>query len=556
MHKYVLSNKTFLFLVALIILLNFTGLFNEILEPDGTLYALLAKQMVVSGDWVNLYSFGQDWLDKPHLPFWLAAISFKLFGIHSFAYKLPSFICFIVALFYCYKLTKAIYSVEVAKLATLIFGTSLHIIISNFDGKAEVYLTAFILASIYHMYKAHAQKWFWHILAASFFMACAFMTKGVFSIITITAGFLFYWLKTKQWHQFVNIRWYFFLLLALVFTLPELYALYTQFDLHPSKIVFGKTNVSGLSFFFWDSQFGRFFNNGPIKGKGDISFFIHTYLWAFLPWALLSLVGIYQLFINTKKNTIQPKRWIIGASCLLTFLMFSFSKFQLPHYLIILFPHFSIFTAVYLIENASEKALKNISILQSILFFILVVAILSLTIVYTSINLIAITALLVLAMLCILFIKTPLYLAAIFKKNIVFAMLLAVFLNLFFYPSLLTYQSGTTAATWLNSMQIKKPVVVYNTTPHCFDFYYNGTVDYSITNLENNSILASNDSLLVYTPIEYLNKLNKDVVGISVLNSFSNFHVSQLNATFINEKTRKNCLDTFVVAYIFKRRGN
>jgi len=41
MHKYVLSNKTFLFLVALIILLNFTGLFNEILEPDGTLYALL-----------------------------------------------------------------------------------------------------------------------------------------------------------------------------------------------------------------------------------------------------------------------------------------------------------------------------------------------------------------------------------------------------------------------------------------------------------------------------------------------------------------------------------
>ena len=96
MHKYVLSNKTFLFLVALIILLNFTGLFNEILEPDGTLYALLAKQMVITGDWVNLYSFGQDWLDKPHLPFWLAAISFKLFGINSFAYKFPSFICFLL----------------------------------------------------------------------------------------------------------------------------------------------------------------------------------------------------------------------------------------------------------------------------------------------------------------------------------------------------------------------------------------------------------------------------------------------------------------------------
>jgi hypothetical protein len=162
----------------------------------------------------------------------------------------------------------------------------------------------------------------------------------------------------------------------------------------------------------------------------------------------------------------------------------------------------------------------------------------------------------VLAILCIVFIKTPTYLSAIFKKNIVFAILLAVFLNLFFYPSLLTYQSGTTAAKWLNSVQIKKPVVVYNTTPHCFDFYYNGTVDYSIINLENNSILANNDTLLVYTPIENLNKLNKDVINITGLNSFSNFHISQLNGTFINEKTRKNCLDTFVVVYITKKRVN
>ena len=110
-----------------------------------------------------------------------------------------------------------------------------------------MYLTAFILASIYHMYKAHNQQWFLQILAASFFMACAFMTKGVFSIITITAGFLFYWFKTKQRQQFFNIKWYLFLLLALFFTLPELNALYTQFDLHPSKIVFGK--FSGVKTF-------------------------------------------------------------------------------------------------------------------------------------------------------------------------------------------------------------------------------------------------------------------------------------------------------------------
>ena len=70
MHKYVLSNKTFLFLVALITLLNFTGLFNEILEPDGTLYALLAKQMVI---WM---------FRKTHVD-----IEGKNLSIHKFSYK-------------------------------------------------------------------------------------------------------------------------------------------------------------------------------------------------------------------------------------------------------------------------------------------------------------------------------------------------------------------------------------------------------------------------------------------------------------------------------------
>ena len=36
------------------------------------------------------------------------------------------------------------------------------------------------------------------------------------------------------------------------------------------------TSVSGIRFFFWDSQFGRFFNTGPIKGSGDPFFYFHT----------------------------------------------------------------------------------------------------------------------------------------------------------------------------------------------------------------------------------------------------------------------------------------
>ena len=61
--------------------------------------------------------------------------------------------------------------------------------------------------------------------------------------------------------------------------------------MHPEKVVFGKTGVSGIRFFFWDSQF-VVFNTGPIKGKGDLSFSSH-HPWAFYPGAYLFIaIGV------------------------------------------------------------------------------------------------------------------------------------------------------------------------------------------------------------------------------------------------------------------------
>ncbi len=195
-----------------------------------------------------------------------------------------------------------IYSKETARLATLIYGSALHIIISNFDGKVEIYLTAFVVAAMYHMYRAFESTWFRHIVAAALFAACAAMTKGIFVLITIAVGFVIYWIRTKQWKEFIQPKWYLFVLLVFIFILPELYALYLQFDLHPEKIVFGKTNVSGLRFFFWDSQFGRFFNNGPITGKGDLSFFSAYHVMGFYTLVCITFTGCNKFFQKEKNG--------------------------------------------------------------------------------------------------------------------------------------------------------------------------------------------------------------------------------------------------------------
>ena len=556
MRTNLVSKSAFLFLLGIVILLNLTGLFNEILEPDGTLYAGLAKEIAQSGNWFNLWVYGADWLDKPHLPFWLAAMSFKVFGISAFAYKLPSFILFFVSIYYCYKLTLVIYSKDIARFATLIYATALHTIISNFDSKVEIYLVAFVTAAMYHLYKALADKWFWHIVAAAFFTGCAIMTKGIFVLVTIAAGFVIYWVCTKQWKQFIKPKWYIFLLFSFIFILPELYALYAQFDQHPEKIVFGKTHVSGLKFFFWDSQFGRFFNNGPITGKGDLSFFLHTSLWAFIPWSVLLLLAVINLFSKRTRAVANYNRWVIGGSALVSFLMFSVSKFQLPHYILILFPHFSMITASYLVEAASEKTLKKINIFQTVLFALLVAAIVWLIILYAFDHFTWFFVVMALIAAITLLYKPGFTLLAVFKKNIGFALLLAIFLNCLFYPALLTYQGGMMAGKWLNGQKITQTVTQYRYLSSSFDFYYMGRQDYSDPDSVTVNRRAAKDPLLLFTKINELKTINQDSANVQVIKTFPYFHVSQVNGKFINHKTRSTVLDTLVIALVTPKNNS
>ncbi|MFD2147501.1 ArnT family glycosyltransferase [Mucilaginibacter antarcticus] len=332
-----IAEKWLYLFIGIAIIVNLSGLFVPVIGPDGTLYASIAKTMAQRNNFVDLYAYGTDWLDKPHFPFWVGALSFKLFGISTWAYKLPAILFLFVGAFYTYLFGKDLYNRQVGLWACLILLTAQHIVLSNNDVRAEPYLTGLIIAAVYHLYKAHIANNYVQLLWGCMFIACAIMTKGMFAIIPIGGAIVGHFIITQQWKSLFHLRWLVGVIFIFIFILPELYCLYRQFDAHPEKLVFGQHNVSGIRFFFWDSQFGRFFNTGPIKGNGDPSFFIHTTLWAFLPWSLLLFVAIYR-FIKDGSKRLKATDWYCISASLLTFLLFSASKFQLPHYLNIVFP--------------------------------------------------------------------------------------------------------------------------------------------------------------------------------------------------------------------------
>ena len=554
MQQTLFTDKKFYVLVAIGLLLNATGLFNEILEPDGALYAFISKQICQHNDWLNLYDKGLDWLDKPHLPFWLTAASFKLFGISAFAYKLPSFLCWIAGIVYTFQLAKLIYNKAVAQAAVLIYITLLYVIIPNFDVRAEGFLTAFVIAAVYHIYKAHEDKWFVHILIASIFCALAMMTKGVFVLITISSGFLIYWLKTKQWNRFIQWRWYLLLLFSFLFIFPELYSLYVQFDLHPEKIIFGKTHVSGIRFFFWDSQFGRFVNNGPIKGNSDIFFFLHTTLWEFLPWTIVLIAAVFSLFKKRKDSDIQLASWILGGGAFITFLLFSFSKFQLPHYIIIVFPQLAMITADYLLQ-AKDNAVNKINTVQTVLFLILCFMIIGLAYIYEFQYAVWLYVILVGCILLFFLLSAWMGPANICRKNILFALLIACFLNLFFYPSIMQYQAGMMAGKWVSKTYPRKDMYEYKVHFFSLEFYSNGKV-YPLQNIDSLLLTKnSNEGCFIFTTEKEWAGLrsSRPDLNTTVLKTFKYYHVTELSAGFLNHHTRDSVLQDFVVAQVKRK---
>src|SRR5690242_14579441 len=77
-------------LAALILLVYGLGLTVEIMEVDAAQYASISREMLETGQWLQVHHRYMDYLDKPPLLFWFSALSLKLFGVSIWAYKLPS----------------------------------------------------------------------------------------------------------------------------------------------------------------------------------------------------------------------------------------------------------------------------------------------------------------------------------------------------------------------------------------------------------------------------------------------------------------------------------
>jgi len=526
------------------------GIFITLMEPDAAVYADISMEMAKNNNFSEIKLKGLDWLDKPHFQFWISAIFIKVFGINNLGYKLPAILFSLLAAYYVYLFGKRFYSAKHGIIAAIFMLTAEHIIISNNDVRAEPYLTCFTIFSLYYFAVYLEGKKMAHLILGSFGLAVLLMTKGLFSILPVASGIGLALIQKKKWKEILSWQWLLVICLTLLMISPTVIAYYFQFDAHPEKEIFGSKGVSGIKFFFWDSQWGRFTNTGPIKGHGDPFFFFHTMLWAFAPWALLAYTGIFLKikYIINGKNTYESYT-VFGF--IFTFIIFSLSSFQLPHYMNQLFPYLAVLTAFVLLDRSRDyRFLRIHDILMMVISIIFIVLVVLLHLFYFN-NIPHIDVVLVLLAGITASAYFIVHNRTLIKRVIIppAIIILSVnyYLNRQFYPDLLRYQSESELAFYMMDEQLPADkLVIFEKLQWSTQFYLKRIIP-SVTEGELSRIKLN--GLLVFTDKEGLEKLDKYGYTLKTIKEFKDFHVTGLSIKFINSSTRESTLTkTYLVS--------
>ncbi len=547
MDRPFLSRPLYIILFSLLGLVYVAGLFVPLMDNDSAHHANIALHMYLTGDYVSLVDHAGPYLDKPHLHFWLCALSYNLFGVTGFAYKLPSFLFTIGGVYSVYRLGRALYDTETGRRSALVMASAFAFILANNDVRMDAILVACIAFASWQLVVFVQHKKLSSLMGAALGLALGFSTKGMIGVLAPLAGAFFYVLYRREAKFFISPKWWLLLFCFALFISPVLYCYYRQFNLHPETVVRGQDHINGLKFILLNQGAERLSGEMGGAAKKDYLFFLYTFPWAFAPWGLLVFIAMAG---RLKRFFLKKEEWFCTGTFLLLLLLFSFSGSRLPHYLNIAFPVSSVMTAAYLTGNSrAERMKKLVAVIQGINVFSLLAVALILNAWAFPVNSFWVTAGAVLLLaLVFYFIKSKSY--TLEQKNWLVpsaAMILFFFLlNVNFYPKLLRWQGGNELARMTAGKADPRTIYFWtNNYSSSFNFY-----TATLRQPFNDTVLRGGKKIWLLYDIK--NEPEIRAAGYRLVPEFEtpDFEITKLDLPFLDPSRRSGRCSKMVLAEI------
>lgn len=213
------------FVLVIILLFAYNGslLITDSVESN---YALTAKEMVQSGDWLSPQIYGNYWYDKPIMFYWLTAIYYKLFGFTEFASRFSPALFGLLGIILAAWGGKKLYSERAGFLSAVILSTSLEFFLISKSIITDSVLFFFFNAALLCFYLGYSDHKKYYYYGTYVFCALATLTKGPIGFLLPGLVIFLFLLTEKAWRELKNMKLVSGMLLFALIAVPWYYAMY------------------------------------------------------------------------------------------------------------------------------------------------------------------------------------------------------------------------------------------------------------------------------------------------------------------------------------------
>ena len=572
-----MSNRNFYLLLSLALAVYLFNLFIDVMQVDAAQYAVMSWEMLTTHSFLKLHCLGGDYLDKPPLIFWLSSLSFSVLGVNNFAYKLPSFLFALLAIFSTHRFARLYYDEKTSRMAAIMLATTQAMFLLTNDVRTDTLLMGSVIFSIWQWAEFFEEGKIVNLLAGSLGVALALLAKGPIGLVATGAAILPQLILKGTWKKLFDLRLLVAVLIIAITLAPMCVGLYQQFGL------------KGLKFYFWTQSFGRVTGESEWNNHPDLFFLLHTTVWAFLPWSLflfLGWVGSIIKLVNDKFKLAWTQEIISVSGFTLMFFMLSLSKYQLPHYIFVVYPLAAIMAANgFLALSNWPKARPWLTAMQLAMLVGLPLVSILLQFALKGFDLISIACLVLLYPLAIwaavkaeggvkTFYTITRYLSYRFHrfyhyvfggkseaeltvafaldvayKKLFFASALVFItfnflLGAFYFPAILKYQPQNDFGRYAKVHECGSRFVCYNTIADFALCYYAQQRPETIWSKEAfKKKLTEKKELLVYASSSALRQLDEEHINYKTIEQRQSYPVSKLTLKFLNPATRDSVCD-------------
>lgn len=329
---------------------------------DEAIRAIVAFEMLHSGNYIMPTINGDPYYYKPPLYNWFIVMSYKLFGVaNEWSSRFPTVIFLFGYIYYIYKkIFKHRQHHELAlatALCTLTCGRILFY--DSFLGLIDVCFSWVTFALLINFYDLKKEGW--RLLLIYFLAAIAYMLKGFPAFVFLGCGMLGYIAYFRGIKQFFT-KWHLFGILTLVGILASYYYAYSTY--HDAS--------STLTPLLEQSTIRTFLYNDILKVIKHVITFPFENIFHFLPWSLLSIFMVY--WWKDKRIRLDSYSEFLGLVFIINIGVYWVSPGYYPRYVLMLIPFYFAYFFGYYFARKDDHITKTFDYLIIGLMCLVIIA--------------------------------------------------------------------------------------------------------------------------------------------------------------------------------------